>query len=153
MYNYETELIHHGVKGMKWGVRKVPERLNHLPGDSSVTKRVKNEYNSLNDQQFKSKYRVSKKVYAKRVKKYGDPYMNSPLAKFGKKMSARNKKLGRKDNYVNDKHYKRYLGASALAGLAGVNTVRLMGNASKSSLNATRIQNDFNKMFFDIPNY
>ena len=26
-----NELYHHGVKGMKWGVRRSPEQLNHKP--------------------------------------------------------------------------------------------------------------------------
>lgn len=42
--------------------------------DSAVTKRVKNDFNTLNDQEFMSKYKTSKKTYYKRVKKYGDPY-------------------------------------------------------------------------------
>ena len=42
--------------------------------DSAVTKRVKNDFNSMNDQEFMNKYKTSKKTYQKRVKKYGDPY-------------------------------------------------------------------------------
>ena len=52
--------------------------------DSEVTKRVKKDYNCMNEAQFMTKYQCSKKRYAKRVEKYGDPYMNSPLAKLGK---------------------------------------------------------------------
>lgn len=42
--------------------------------DSAVTKRVKNDFNNMNDQEFMNKYKTSKKTYYKRVKKYGDPY-------------------------------------------------------------------------------
>lgn len=58
---------------------------------SSTTKRVIKDYNSMNSREFSSKYQVSKSTYAKRVKKYGDPYMNSPLAKYGKKLQAKEK--------------------------------------------------------------
>ncbi len=63
---------------------KTPERLVANKSDSSVTKRVKSDYNNLTDGEFKRKYATTKDTYAKRVEKYGDPYMNSPLAKVGK---------------------------------------------------------------------
>jgi hypothetical protein len=49
-------------------------KLKANDSDSAVTKRVKNDYNTLGDKEFKAKYRVTKDVYAKRVAKYGDPY-------------------------------------------------------------------------------
>lgn len=51
---------------------------------SKVTMRVINDFNLLTDKEFFKKYSVSKKRYLKRFIKYGDPYMNAPLAKFGK---------------------------------------------------------------------
>lgn len=61
-------------------------KLNTEKQDSAVTKKVKSDFNVLSDEKFKSKYGVSKKTYKDRVMKYGDPYMNSPLAKAGKKL-------------------------------------------------------------------
>lgn len=49
-----------------------------------ITKRVIDDFNNLSDRAFMSKYFVRKAVYYRRVKKYGDPYMNAPLAKFAK---------------------------------------------------------------------
>lgn len=82
--------MHYGVLGMKWGVRRTPTKLSYNKNDSSVTKRVKKDYNSMDDAQFMNKYSVSKKRYAKRVEKYGDPYKNSLLAKAGKKLNTNN---------------------------------------------------------------
>ena len=59
-------------------------KMKPLKTDSSVTKKVKKDWNELSDDEFKSKYSASKETYAKRVEKYGDPYMNAPLAKIGK---------------------------------------------------------------------
>ena len=66
-------------------------RIKHMPieliadiTDSAVTKRVKLDFNRLTDQEFLRKYATSKKVYLKRVLKYGDPYMKAPLARLGK---------------------------------------------------------------------
>ena len=51
---------------------------------SNVTKKVIDDFNRMGNKQFTAKYSCSKRRYAKRVARYGDPYMNSPLAKIGK---------------------------------------------------------------------
>lgn len=51
---------------------------------SNVTKKVIDDFNRMSNKQFMAKYSCSKRRYAKRVAKYGDPYMKSPLAKIGK---------------------------------------------------------------------
>lgn len=132
---YNDYIAHYGVPGMKWGVRKAPQRVvsnrvrkakkSYLltdlqkkkpskskkdyevktskrdtssdtskkmevsKSDSSVTKKVKNDWNNMDDSQFRAKYKVSKKKYEQRVNKYGDPYMNSPLAKYAKNKKKR----------------------------------------------------------------
>lgn len=49
-----------------------------------ITKRIIDDFNTLTGQAFFNKYSCEKSTYLKRVIKYGDPYMNSPLAKIGK---------------------------------------------------------------------
>lgn len=65
---------------------------HNVSKDSAVTRRVKEDYRKMSDQDFKTKYKVSKDKYAKRVEKYGDPYMKAPLAKLGKKLAQKEDK-------------------------------------------------------------
>ena len=53
-------------------------------GLSNVTKKVIEDLRKLTDQQFMNRYSITKSRYTKRLIKYGDPYMKSPLAKLGK---------------------------------------------------------------------
>ena len=45
--------------------------------DSAVTKRVKNDWNTMTNEEFMAKYHVTRDVYKKRVDKYGDPYAHT----------------------------------------------------------------------------
>jgi hypothetical protein len=39
---YKGELYHHGVKGMKWGVRRTPEQLGHSKSHKAEVKKLSN---------------------------------------------------------------------------------------------------------------
>ena len=61
--------------------------LEKLESMSSVTKKVIDNFNKMSEKEFRNAYQVSKRVYYKRVMRYGDPYMRAPLARIGKLLS------------------------------------------------------------------
>ena len=62
----------------------ISKPLEVLASDSPVTKRAKICYNAMTNLEFMKRYQCSKETYAKRVARYGDPYMKAPLARVGK---------------------------------------------------------------------
>lgn len=114
---YREDLIHYGIKRRSgrypWGSGENPyqsegwgrkyskgEKMDSTDKtDSSVTRRVKGDYNDLSDKEFRRKYGTTKEIYRKRVNRYGDPYMNGTLAKVGKKIGGERRKRANRDGY------------------------------------------------------
>lgn len=61
-----------------------PAFLEYPKGICAVTRKAIDAYNTLSEQEFMNRFSCHKCVYAKRVARYGDPYMKAPLARLGK---------------------------------------------------------------------
>lgn len=52
-YNY-NEMYHHGIKGMKWGVRRTPAQLGHKPSKPTTSQR-KSEMKKMSDTELRNR--------------------------------------------------------------------------------------------------
>ena len=55
-YNYydDNELYHHGIKGMKWGIRRTPAQLGHKPSKLTTSQR-KSEMKKMSDTELRNR--------------------------------------------------------------------------------------------------
>lgn len=83
-YNHSDELMHHGVKGMKWGVRK-DRRSGSSSGKSKLSKKIKKSINNKKKAKAKAKAKEARaKVKAdqkKTVKDMSDTELRERIAR------------------------------------------------------------------------
>ena len=77
-YNYydDNELYHHGIKGMKWGVRRTPAQLGHDTGGvdlQKAKKKVEAANTIVNESQ-----NINRKVSGRRQRKMQKQQVQQP---------------------------------------------------------------------------
>ena len=80
----QNYLMHHGVKGMKWGVRHDPERAAQRAKAKAVYKETKKdlkEQSRKNYKDFKETYKFSKNLYKKGLKVNKQAYKSGKIDK------------------------------------------------------------------------
>lgn len=79
MWNYNDELYHHGIKGMKWGIRRTDAQLGHEPVNLQKTKKrveaagtIVNETKNINNAASKKAQKKAQKQKLSEAKTMSD---------------------------------------------------------------------------------
>ena len=99
-YNYyaDNELYHHGIKGMKWGVRRTPAQLGHDTGgiDLQKTKKKVEAANTIvNESQ-----NINKKVSSRKQRKIQKQQVQNAKAMTDQELRERVNRLNMEQQYA-----------------------------------------------------
>lgn len=98
MWNYNNELYHHGIKGMKWGVRRTAAQLGHPTGKidlQKTKKRVEAAGTIVNESQ-----NINKKVSSKKQRKMQKQQVQTAKAMSDKELRGRVNRLNMEQQYA-----------------------------------------------------
>ena len=99
-YNYydDNELYHHGIKGMKWGVRRTPAQLGHETGGvdlQKAKKKVEAANTIVNESQ-----NINRKVSSRKQKKMQKQQVQNAKAMTDQELRERVNRLNMEQQYA-----------------------------------------------------
>ena len=116
-YNYydNNELYHHGIKGMKWGVRRTPAQLGHDTGGVDLQK-VKKKVDAANTIVNETR-NINNNVSKKQAKKVQKQKMSEVKSMSDQELRERVNRLNMEQQYI------RMSSEQMNAGRANINSV------------------------------
>lgn len=128
----DLELYHHGIKGMKWGIRRTPEQLGH---DTSTTKKVASTVGKAASTVGKKVVSTAKTKKAEKQQKKADEAEAERQKKLRKKPISELTDDELKERIARLELEKRYADLSPKTVKTGEDWVaRALRNAGESSL-------------------
>lgn len=98
MWNYNNELYHHGIKGMKWGVRRTAAQLGHPTGKIDLQK-TKKRVDAAGTIVTESQ-NINKKVSSKKQRKMQKQQVQTAKAMTDKELRERVNRLNMEQQYA-----------------------------------------------------
>ena len=98
MWNYDNELYHHGIKGMKWGVRRTAAQLGHPTGKIDLQK-TKKRVDAAGTIVTESQ-NINKKVSSKKQRKMQKQQVQTAKAMTDKELRERVNRLNMEQQYA-----------------------------------------------------
>lgn len=96
MWDYNNELYHHGIKGMKWGIRRTDAQLGHETVNLQKTKkRVEAAGTIVTESQ-----NINKKVSSKKQRKMQKQQVQTAKAMTDKELRERVNRLNMEQQYA-----------------------------------------------------
>ena len=114
-YNYSDELYHHGIKGMKWGVRRTPAQLGHDTGGVDLQK-AKKKVDAANTIVNETR-NINNNVSKKQTKKVQKQKMSEVKSMSDQELRERVNRLNMEQQYI------RMSSEQMNAGRANINSV------------------------------
>lgn len=112
--NEEELLLHYGVKGMKWGVRRYRNKDGTL--NDKGRKKVSKEYSKLNEKIGENRTKHYSSTYVKAYNKVADEMNEGGIEKYNKKQEKKyGKDFAKRDDYVSgyeaimNKKFEKYM--------------------------------------------
>ena len=138
---YAGELYHHGIKGMKWGVRRYQKK------DGSITEAGKKRYARDAREKDFNKYDESSGKYYKQSKKNGRSDLAFDAARYAKEDAERSKRLVDSSRNLSNELKRTVDASNRNRKVPKMDLSNMTDQEMRSQINREILERQYNDMF------